>query len=425
MSMWRRLSSRGAKGAAALVLGTAAGQVITFAVTPLIARMYSDEDFGYLSLVISVVSIAAPAAALRLDSALMLPRENRDASALLGTGAVSAVLVSLLTTGVLEVLFAFGLLSSMSRLPWFSAWVAGITFLTVVFTLLSQFALRGHKYGAVGRRSIYQSALAAGAQLGLGVIAPTAGGLIGGYALGRVAGIMPLALNLRSELVAFTAADSRRLLREYWKFPALFTPSAILNSAGLVIPLLFVGTWFTVADAGQWGMAERLVAAPMVLIATAAGQVVEAHSSQTLRDGGSALTRYYLAVSGILLAVAAVLVVAVVLLAHPLLPLLLGLGWSTAADLMIAMTPIIATRLIVSPMSKLLFVLQRGGWTLALDVLRVVLMGGVVAAAMVFSIDLLTTAWLFSAALSTVYVVTWVVGLVATRQHAADARSEA
>lgn len=420
MSIMRRLGSRGARGATALVVGTAVGQGITLAITPLLSRMYTDEDFGFLSLVLSVVSIAAPAAALRLDSALMLPRENRDASALLGTGIVSSVAVSLITAGVLEAMFAFGWFKTMAALPWFSLWAAGITFLTALFTLLSQFALRGHKYGSVGRRSIYQATLSAAAQLGFGLIGPSAAGLIGGYAIGRAAGIIPLALNLRGELERFTLSDSRRLLKEYWRFPALFTPSAILNSAGLVIPLLFVGVWFTVADAGQWGMAERLLAAPLVLIATAAGQVVEAHVSQSLRDGNRDILRYYIKVSALLLGVAAVLVLAVVFLAPPLLPIILGGGWGTAAQLMIAMSPIIATRLIVSPMSKVLLVLQRGGWNLGLDIIRVVLMLGVAAAAIVFEIDLITTAWLFSAALSVVYVVTWVVGLMATRQHAAQ-----
>lgn len=417
MSIWRRLSSRGAKGAAALVLGTAVGQGITLLVTPLLARIYTDEDFGYLSLVISVVSIAAPAAALRLDSALMLPRENRDASALLGTGLASSVLVSALSAGVMEVIFAFGLLSNMAQLPWFSAWVAAVTFLTSAFTLLSQYALRRHRYGAVGRRSIYQSTLAAGAQLGFGLVGPSATGLIGGYAIGRAAGIMPLAWTLRGDLERFTFSDARRLLRTYWRFPLLFTPSALLNSAGLVIPVLFVGTWFSVSDAGQWAMADRILAAPLVLIATAVGQVVEARTSASIREGRRDVTRYYLTVSALLVGVAAIVVLLVVLAAPPLLPLILGPGWETAASLMIAMSPIVVTRLVVSPTSKVLLVLQRGGWTLGLDALRVALVLIAAGAVVLFSLDLTASAWLFSAALSSVYLVTWAIGWVACRAY--------
>lgn len=415
--IWRRLRSRGAKGAFSLVLGTAIGQVVTLAVTPFLARIYSDEDFGFLSLVLSVVSIAAPAAALRLDSALMLPRENRDASALLATGMACALLMSGVSIGLLEVLFSFGLLSNMVALPWFSAWVALITFLTAAFTLLSQYALRQHRYGAVARRSIYQAALAAIAQLGWGIAAPSPTGLVGGFALGRAAGILPLVLVLRAQIERFAPRDVARLLKRYWRFPLLFTPSAVLNSAGLVGPVLFVGIWFSVAEAGQWALAERLLAAPIVLVATAVGQVVEAHASEMIREGRGGLTRYYVALSAVLAVTAAAIVVLIVTLAPPLLPLLLGDGWVTAAQLMIAMTPIVATRLVVSPMSKVLFVLQRGGWTLGLDIVRVVLIAAVMAAAMVLTLDLVFTAWMFSVALSVVYLLTWIIGWVATRRE--------
>lgn len=417
-SLWNRLRSRGAKGALSLIIGTAVAQGITLVITPFLTRLYSDEDFGYLSLVTAVVSVAAPAAALRLESALMLPRSNRHASALFFAGMLSALAVSVGSIGVLEILFGFGLFPNMARLPWFAVWVGAITFLSAVFTLLSQYALRRHRYGAVARRSVYQSVLSAGAQLGWGVAAPSAAGLISGYAIGRAAGIVPLAVGLRTEMQRFSVADVRLLLKKYWRFPALFTPSAVLNSAGLVMPVIFVGLWFSVGDAGQWALADRILAAPLVLVATAVGQVVEAHVSEMVREGRRGLSGYYVSVSGVLALVAVGTVAVVVFLAKPILPIVLGPGWETAADLMIAMSPIVATRLIVSPMSKILIVLQRGGWNLGLDVLRVLLVLGVIAAAVIFSIDLIETAWLFSLALSVVYVVTWVIGLMSTRRDA-------
>lgn len=416
-AIWNRLRSRGSKGALALILGTAIGQVVTLAVTPVLARMYSDTDFGYLSLVLSSASIAAPAAALRLESALMLPRSKRDATALLGVGVLSAVIVSTLSAGVLTLLFAMGLLENMARLPWIALWVAVIVFLTAAFTLLSQYALRGHRYGPVARRSVYQSALAAGAQLGFGLVAPTPTGLIGGYALGRMAGIAPLTLALRAELERFSRADVWKVLREYWRFPVLFTPSAVLNSAGLVLPVLFVGTWFSVADAGQWAMADRLLAAPLVLVATSVGQVAEAHMSETYRESRPGLARYYLAVSGVLATLSVLLVTTIVFVGPWLVPVFLGSGWGSVAEIMIALLPMLATRLIVSPMSKVLIVLQHGTWNLVLDIMRVVFVLIAIIAATSLHLGVIETAWCLSLTLSTVYVVTWVVGMQAARRY--------
>jgi len=415
-SIWSRLGSKGAKGGLVLVVGTVIGQLVTFGVTPFLARLYSDEDFGYLSLVVSAMSVVAPAAALKLDSALMLPTSKRDVSALFFTGLASSLAVSALFVAVLEAIFAAGWLANMASLPGFSLWVAVVAFLTAGFTLLSQVALRGHQFAAVAKRSIYQAVLAAAIQLGWGFASPGATGLIGGYSAGRVFGIIPLASAAKKEFTGFALADVRRLLKQYWQFPALFTPSAILNSAGLVAPVIFVGVWFSVAEAGQWAMADRIIAAPLVLVATAAAQVIEAQVSAMLRENRGNLVRYYLSLSAALTAVAAVVVALVVFVIPLVLPGILGAGWELAGQLMIAMTPIVAVRLIVNPSSRVLLLLQQGAWTLGLDILRVGLVGAVMVWTVVGALNLITAAWLFSAAMSIVYAVTWFVGLTAARR---------
>lgn len=408
------------KGALSLVVGTAAGQIITLAVTPILARLYAPADFGYVALVVSTSSIITPAAALRLESALMLPKSRRDATALLTAGAVSSLVLSALTAGVLQLIFALGGLTNLAALPWLSAWVALISFLTAVFTLLSQYALREHAYGAVARRSFYQAALSAGAQLGLGFVAPSNVALAGGYALGRVAGIVPLTRRLKREIEPFSFADIKRLASEYWRFVALFTPAALLNAAGLVLPLIFVGAWFSVTAAGHWSMAERLVAAPLVLIATSVGQVVEAHLASMRRTGVHGMERYYIRVSMLLVGISAALVLLVVSISPWAIPVLLGKGWDDTADLMIAFTPLLATRLIASPMSKALVVTQRGRSNLALDIARIVLIGIVVFLIVHFSLGLVQAAWCVSLALSVIYVVTWVAGWHAVRHGAGE-----
>lgn len=205
------------------------------------------------------------------------------------------------------------------------------------------------------------------------------------------------------------------MLRRFWRFPALFAPSAILNSAGLVLPVLFVGTWYSVADAGQWAMAERILAAPLLLIATAISQVVEARMADDHRAARGGAARYYLEVSLVLALVATALIFLILAMAPWLLPIVLGDGWQLATAIVVAMTPMLATRLIATPLSKALVVAQRAFSTLLLDIARAILV--VVAGMIIIAMDLdvIAAAWCFSGALSTVYVATWIVGLISVR----------
>jgi O-antigen/teichoic acid export membrane protein len=407
------LSGHGARGASALALSSVLAQAITLAATPVLSRIYPPEAFGYLTLVVSVTGIIAPAVALRLESAVLLPRRADAATAVLALGASAAILVSLLSVGLLEVLFSAGLLETMARLPGFSWWVGGISFVSGLFVLLGQFALRAHRYIAVGLRSITQAVATAVAQLGFALVAVSPLGLVGGHAAGRAAGIVPLIASMRSDASRFAARDLFVILKEYWRFPLIFTPAAILNAAALSVPIICAGVWFDVADAGQWGMAERVLALPMVIVGAALGQVVEANLAHHFRERIGGNRSYYLRVSGVLLVISLVIAVVVWFTAPAVIPFVLGEKWSDTAVIMQLLIPMLVTRLVAGPMSKSLVVAQWASVTLWLDLGRAVIIGLVLWRCWLVRSSLQELVLWTAIAFAAVYLVTWVAGLAA------------
>ncbi|MBT2485002.1 MULTISPECIES: lipopolysaccharide biosynthesis protein [unclassified Microbacterium] len=398
-----------------LVLSSVVAQAITLVATPILSRIYEPAAFGYLTLVVSVTGMIIPAVALRLESALMLPKDAREASALLFMGLTVAALISLLSAGVLELCFAAGLLRPMAALAGFSAWVGGITFFSGIFVLFGQFALRVRNYPAVAARNVTQAATTALAQVGAALIAPSAVGLVGGYGAGRLAGVVPLIGSVRGEIRRFQLRDVRRMAREYRAFPLLFAPAALMNASALALPVLFAGIWFSVADAGQWGMAERILAVPLVVIATAVSQVVEARLAFHARSDALGSASYYLKVSLLLLAVSALVGVAVLLLAPLVVPWLLGDGWEDAARIMQLLVPMLVTRLIASPLSKALVVAKWARVNLVLDASRLLLILVVLFLCTVWGSNIFELVLFTSLAFALIYAATWLTGLAAAR----------
>lgn len=404
------------RGGSALVLSSVIAQAIALAATPVLSRIYGPGEFGYLTLVVSVTGMIIPAVAMRLESALMLPKDAREASALLFLGLVVTAVISVMSAVVLQLLFGAGLLKAMAAMSGFSAWVGVITFFSGVFVLFGQFALRVRNYRAVAVRNVTQAATTAVAQLGASLIAPSAVGLVGGYTAGRVAGVLPLIGSVRSEIRRFDIRDVRRAGREYRAFPLLFAPAALMNASALALPVLFAGLLYDVADAGQWGMAERILAIPLVVIGTAVAQVVEARLALHVRSDAHGSTAYYLRVSLLLLIVSIVVGSAIVLLAPLAVPWVLGDGWEDAAIIMQLLTPMLVTRLIASPLSKALVVAQWAKVNLALDVTRLVLVVLALVLCRIWNADVAQLVLATSLAFAVIYVATWLVGLAAVRQ---------
>jgi O-antigen/teichoic acid export membrane protein len=66
-----------------LATGTAFSQIIIFISLPIITRLYSVNEFGILSLFIAIVAIISLISSLRYESAIMLPKSEKNALSLL------------------------------------------------------------------------------------------------------------------------------------------------------------------------------------------------------------------------------------------------------------------------------------------------------------------------------------------------------
>ena len=62
-----------------LMTGTAIAQAIPIAISPILTRLYSPEDFGVFALYMGVVSIGGILATGRYEMSVMLPKKDSDA----------------------------------------------------------------------------------------------------------------------------------------------------------------------------------------------------------------------------------------------------------------------------------------------------------------------------------------------------------
>ncbi len=62
-----------------LMTGTTIAQAIPIAISPILTRIYTPEDFGVFALYMSVASLLSTLATGRYELAIMLPKKDEDA----------------------------------------------------------------------------------------------------------------------------------------------------------------------------------------------------------------------------------------------------------------------------------------------------------------------------------------------------------
>lgn len=414
----RRISLGGGagRGVLALMTGTIGAQIVTFLALPFLSRVFTPEDFGFYSLVIAIAGVIAPAATLRLESAAMLPKENEIVRALVWVAITSVLIISLFTIFIMQVMSNLKY-AELDKYQLASVWVGAFVFTGALYSLFSQLALRNRAYGLVARRSFARSVVMVVTQLSLGFSARISSGLLIGGLVGQLAGLVTMIRTTRD----FTRLPKRAhvwpAIKRYWRFPVVFTPSAVLNALGLQAPLVFFTALFGLAYAGQLGMAERIVAIPVTLIGAAVGQVLDAEITKRMREGQGGLRRSYLKYSGLLAAAGLVVAVLGLTLGGLIVPWLLGEQWMLAGVAVQVLAVTSGIRLVASPLSKFMIILQKSFANTVLDLLRVVLMISAMIAVSQSGLGFVPALWVVYSALSVTYVITWFYGLLAVKSR--------
>ncbi|MDB4949660.1 MAG: hypothetical protein JWM27_2309 [Gemmatimonadetes bacterium] len=359
---WRRLVPRGrfARGAAALAGGTAIGQAIAALSSPLLTRLYTPSDLGRLGIYSAFVSIAGVATSLRYETAIPAARGDREAADLTWASAALSVGVSLVASAVLWALVRWDLLG-YGALPLWCVPVTALGLLLLsLFTVLRYWFIRRGRFDLISRVMVVQSGARVGGQLGLGLLHLGWTGLLVAEVLGRAAGLLRMARQAAPDLLPRRASPRTRRVRatlyRHRNFPLYALPSSALDMAAMMLPLPVIAQLYGPAEAGYFALVQRVVAVPLSLVGASVADAFHNRAAELVRDDPDRLRRFFLRTVGALTALALPGTLLVMLLGPWLFALVFGAQWRTAGELAVLMAPWALAQLVVSPVSRVVYV---------------------------------------------------------------------
>ena len=369
---------RSLRGVASILAGSVAGQGLVVLAYPLLTRLYDPAEFGLLTVFTSVVSMLAVVSTATLQAAIPLPVEDRDASAVAWAG-LSCVGATTVITAALGLVVA-GPVADLLGVPQLAGywWLLALTVLVMgVYLVLSEWMVRDRSYAALGWRNVLQGVSQVATQVGLGAAGVRPIGLLLGLGVGRLAGLGGLVSGrglLRQARP--TVAMVRAAFRRFRAFPLLATPSALVNTAGLEVPLLLVAAIYGDARAGLLGLTVRVIQGPLTIIGMAVKQVFTGESSAELREPTGRTGASVRRAVGRMLLVGAAPAAVLVAFGPDLFGLVFGPQWTEAGDYARWLAVAYLTQFAIVPVSSTLFLLERQGRELGWAVLRLLLTAG-------------------------------------------------
>ncbi len=408
--MLRKLipNSRYARNVITLMTGTGLAQAIPVAVSPILTRLYSPEDFGTVALYMAIVSIAAVLVTGRYELAVILPKSDRDA---LHIVALSVGLSCVISATLLLVVVLFNaqitqLLGAPELAGWLY-WGPASTLLMGVYSSLTYWSNRKGHYQRMAVSRIVQTTSSSVTQLGTGLLYSGPAGLVGGQLAGQVlSGTLIANLIYREDRVRLKTLHWSRLkvlARKYSNFPKYLIIAHGFNTASAHVPIMLLSISFNTATAGYYMLIQRVMGAPMGLVAGALASVFRQEASAAYIHSGNCRVIYVNTFKR-LLALAVLPFAAFFFAAPTLFGWVFGESWRVAGEYAQILTPMFFFQFISSPLSSMDVIAEKQKIDLAWQILLLTLvlmafMVGIKYQSVVISLKL------FSAAYSLMYFI--------------------
>lgn len=354
-----------------LVSGTAAAHLITAGALVFIARMYSPADLGVLALFAAIFYTLSVISCLRYDIAIPLPDDEREALPLLIVSLLSAIAVA----SAFALVVAFTPLSLLEAAQlqsvWPYLWLLPVALLLSGFFAAAQsWVIRRRNYKSISRVRVAQSACAASAQVGAGLLGVGPGGLIAGVVLNSGAGAAMFARDILSDVRKSGGWPKVQRLKDaaqqYKRFPLYSTWEALANSMAVQLPILIVAALTNESELGQMVVALNVMQAPMALFGNATAQVYLSKAPEQERAG--TLASFTRQTAWQLFRVAAPFVIGIALLSTWIFPILFGPEWHRSGVLAAAMAPWVLLQFVFSPISMAFHIVGRQRLAMALQI---------------------------------------------------------
>jgi O-antigen/teichoic acid export membrane protein len=360
-----------------LFSGNMVAQGMSLLLAPVLSRLYSPDDFGLVALYLSIFSILSVVSTAKYEQAIMLPKSNRDAIAIVWLVLGITIVITAITLAA-TILFNRPL-ANMTGNPDLSPWLYFLPLSLLLHGIHQSatfYANRNKHFGLIARSTIWQYSILNATRLAAGWLKTTFSGLITGQIMAQLTVAIYMTAGIWKHLKAalksakpspepdpsgYNSSTFRNRLipsrssifkqaKHYSGYPKYNLPLNFTNNLSGSLPV-FMLTWgFSPAVAGLYAFGYTFVFRPIGLFSQSTLQVLSQkiiedhhHKKQLFPSLKKLAWRFFL--------LAIVPVLALAIWAPTLFSVIFSDEYSMAGTILQYLSPYLLMVFITSPLS--------------------------------------------------------------------------
>lgn len=372
------------KHVATLMAGTVTGQVIVFAFTPILSRLFTPDDFTTLEQFTMIMSIAVVVITGKYEFAIMHPKEERDARQLVNLSALLALFGSLLFV-VLGWMFSeeIGHFYQNPTLGKYF-WMIGPALLGfAIFNITNYWFSRKKQYKMAALSKVYNSSAGEPFKWIAGIQQWGTAGLLGGTVIGFLFGGIYCAVQYikdqGKEWMTIEWSRMKEQARIHRDLPLFSIWGSILNRTAQWAHVGIFTHFYGLAAIGLMALCRRVMFAPLNIISASYSQVFFQRISE-MENPHELYKLYYKALLQFLF-FAGIMVMVVWLLPYHTMGFIFGESWTQSIEYLRLLSFWYALNFVTASLSFIVIRIQMQRIGLVLDALHFILIYASIIAA--------------------------------------------
>lgn len=418
-SVFQYLSKGGfLKSIAKLSSAAIIGQLFSLLAYLILTRIYVPEEFGMLSIFMSLLTQATVFTSLRYEWSIPTAQDEDEAFDLVLLCCLIVVGITFLTVLVIGFgSFQVGyLLNTPKIVPYLYLLPIG-TFFIGLYQVFNYWALRKKEFSMLAKSQIMKSIWTSSSQVVLGLILSGPLGLLIGAIVNQISGTNVLLSSFWKDYEikkpCFSLHRLLKVARTKLQFAFSCVISSFFNYSAIVFPPLLLSLFYTSDDVGYFALAQRVSSIPTVLLCTSISQVYFANACELIHQNPTELKRLHTRTTLLLFGISSIAGV-VFLFSRWMIPFAFGEKWEMAGVMTQYMAPMLVFSVAVSPLTMLEW-LGKNNQVLIWHIIRLVLIIAGFYISHVIHLSAPTSIGIFSLITAIMYIV-----LLLLNRHAID-----
>lgn len=376
LGLGRFLSAGTFRNLSTLMTSTFISAVIPILFAPVMSRIFESGDYGVLGLYMGITGLIGVLASSHYMQAIMIPREEEEASRIFWFAIFFCGGVSLLALVVIVTLALFtGVFSSTAVGNWI--FLAPLSVLLNGLTaIMLTWANRIQQYKTLAANRIYQAVLTIAVQISLGLLVHNETGLLAGLIAGQLCSVLLLLLFFRKTsntgVKPLQVQHFRQTAGKYRNFLFYTTPSEFINALINQLPVFLLQRFGGISYVGSYNFTQRLLGIPQQFLSSAIVEVFRQKASAHYSEHGNC-SAVFNKTFRVLTLLAIIPFTAIAIFAQPLFAIIFGEEWREAGLFAQYLSILFFFRFIVSPLTYVYIVAGRLREDLVLHILFLIL----------------------------------------------------